>query len=499
MAKTFEIVRTQRSLPGVGAGVTGDVRFDTGAAGTARAIGAFGQGAFNLGATMLKIQADREFSEATLDARRQVNQMSVFIKGNHDVEAIADEQDLLLDGLQDREFKSGLAARNYQTWLNNALPGIEQGIRNQVRRVQVDDWHALGSELQAEAIRTGNVSAVMEYYRDGVKNGTISNTDATNLIRQTQHDASLRAAQEFAWRSPEEVLQRLRDNPAGLKEFPILTDPDDWARVRNFAVMRKNDLANKFDSAQIQENQGLWDLLQKKETTTKDILGFIDGMGTATPSEKQTLFKSSSATFKAIQAGRGNPLMVRQNGAKYWELYQATVDGTATEKDWRKAVNKGQITVNDYKEGVNIIEDLTPKDQVADQVEAGRDLDRYINAIRVTRFRGTALESARLKGQRWLEDKIKESRIAGRPLTGTALDAEVIRIGRRVEWEIDNLEAEEIFPTPGVDSQEFNRRTALEPIPVPVLQTITTQAEFNKLPSGTEFIDANDGKRYRKP
>ena len=489
----FDIYRTTKSLPGAGPNVTGNINFDTGAAAIGRGIQQIGGAISTIAMQTWEIQADKEFSQMTLEARRRINEFSVFMETSRDETVITEKKTELLGTLQEMEIKNGLAARKYQMWLDEATPTIEEGIQRKLLQIERDDWQAVGINLQAEAIRTGNLSAVAPYYANGVKKGMITAEENAKIMQTTRHEASLRAAQEYAWRFPDEVINRLKEEGT-LDEFPDLTDPDDWGRIRNYAVMRKNDLGIQSDKARLAENTQLWNLLKTEGASSENVLKLIDSMQTYTPDEKQTLFKSSLETFKAIQAGRGNPLIIRQDGAKYWELYQKAVDGKATEKDFRQAVNDLQITVNDYKELTNVVEGLTPKSAVEETTQAMKSLDNYLNAIPTTHYEKTALETARIKARRCLEDAIKEAKEAGTPLTGAELDRQMIRIARIAEREIEELgEAELIYPTPELNTEALHKEIDIIPDKLDIL---SNQAEVDAF-KGTYF-KTPDGKIYKK-
>jgi len=461
MAGRFPIYRTEKTLPGVGPSVTGRVNFDTGAGQMAAAIGRMGEAMFQVGGQMWQVQADQQFSEATAELRRKQNELQVRLETNPDEETYQEEMTRTLDEMENipesLHLKNGLAQRNFALHLEQAKPLIENYVATKTKQRIDDKWWGTYYDRMAEAERTGNISAFESLGRSGI--GTVEGMNEKVLtpdLLKVRHNASMRAAQKYAWFNPEEVLERLRTEGT-LKEFPNLTDPDDWGRIRNYAVMRKSDLAHQQDQARLAEDMQLWNLLKKEGSTSDQIFQLIDSFQTYTPDDKQTLFKSSSATFQAIQAGRGNPLSVRQDGKKYWELYQGTVDGKVTEKDWRTAVNKGQITVNDYKEGVNIIHDLLPKNEVDDQLRAVKDLDKYLDSISVGDSDKLTLETIRIKSRRFLEDRIRESRAKGAPLTGKELDVAVLEIARRAEWELDEFESEEIYPTPGLNKEEAQK------------------------------------------
>jgi hypothetical protein len=507
-------------MPGQVGAVTGTVDFDTGADEMARALGGFGQAMQGTGAQIWKVQADKEFSEARLESTRQVNGLQAWIEGNHDIQGIVEKTTELKDSLQDREFNNGLAARKYQEWLNLAMPNIEAGIAAKVRKVTIDDWTAAGTKLMAEAEATGNMSAVTAYFRNGVRNNMVSKTQATNLIAMTRHNAETRAAASYTMRFPEQALEDIKADK--FKNFPGLTPGE----VQNFRAIAKGQIAHnktRLDDAQEKEAKALWNLSLRPETTMADIVKNINSMQFSTVKEKDAYLKSTASRMDLIHKGV-DPLRVTQDYPKFWELKQLAIDGKTTEKDWRDAVNKNQISIANYDEGVNIIEGKVNKEQVEDEVDAGKQLDRFINAIGIYGSQGTARETARMKGHLWLDGAIKGAKDRGTPLTATELTGKVLQIGRRLRWEIGNLDPTEIFPTTGFNLEEFERFTipapgptnlspagpafdffgtriqttaeALSPGPSPV--TITTPAEYEKLGFGEWYIDSEDGKWYQK-
>lgn len=444
MAKTFDIVRTERSLPGQGPGVYGNVNFDTGAAALAQGIGAFGRGMANLGATMLKIQADTEFSEATLDARRQVNEMSTFIKGNHDVEDIAEQQDQLFDALQERDFKSGLAARNYQRWLNNALPGIEQGIANQVRRVQVDDWHAIGSELQAEAVRTRNVSAVTEYYRGGVANGTISNTDATNLIRQTRHDAELRAAESFAMNFPKQALEDIKGDK--FKNFPGL-NPKEVLALEGIATRTLYKRSKELEAAQDKVGRDMIVALWKGELTKlDDVTNALDN-NLITPTMAKYLRES---ILKPRQYTPLDKLLAESEVRRSIGEYQ---QGDITKQQALETLYQYADALGESK-GSSLLDKLydEPDPAMATMENKGMSLmEEYIRTKDPISgmFKDDKQEiMLTAKGRLLLDLEIEEAAKAGRPMGRRDIMIAAMEIGQQMRDELSTLGKKEIVPVP---------------------------------------------------
>ena len=249
MAKTFDIVRTQRTLPGVGPNVPGRVNFDTGAADIAQGIGAFGRGMANLGETMIKIQADKEFSEATLAAGRELNSLSAFIRDNHDLEAIDDRKAETFDRLANMEIKNGLGQRKYQQWLNQSMPTIEQNIEAQKRRVVVDDWMGSLTKTEAKAIDAGSMVAVESMVAMGQAENILTSKEARQHLTSTEYGIYLKLAQD----NPDAALALVE---GGKVEGSQYLGPDHARAIRagaNAQLAENQRTRDKLSSALIED------------------------------------------------------------------------------------------------------------------------------------------------------------------------------------------------------------------------------------------------------
>jgi hypothetical protein len=188
MAGRFPIYRTKKTLPGQGPNVTGRVTFDTGAGQMAAALGRMGEAMFQVGGQMWEVQASKDFAAATREAEREVNRLSAFVRDNHDLEAIADRKQQAFDYMQNMEIKNGLADRDYQLWLANAMPTIEKGIEAQVRRITIDDWKAELMQKEAQAIDTGNMAAVEAMVRTGQAERILTAEEAKQQLTTTEYE-----------------------------------------------------------------------------------------------------------------------------------------------------------------------------------------------------------------------------------------------------------------------------------------------------------------------
>lgn len=309
MAK-FDIVRSTRSVPGQGPNIHSNVRFDTGQVAVAQAAADLGGAFTEVGSDIWKIQADKEFSQATLVARRETAKMDAFMLENHDEEAIAEKRDELFDFLQSQEIKNGLAGRKYQAWLNDALPAIEKDIKAKVRAIEVDDWKAKWAQKQAEAIRTGIMSSVIAMTELGIRNGAISKEEGSAAITATRHKAEVRAAGAFAMRFPEQALDDIQGDK--FENFPGLTPGE----VQNFRNIAKGQIAHnktQFDEAKEAEEQELFKLIQEPDADLPKLLAKVNSMQFQTTDEQVRWTQLMTNLMEKIHQGEPNPFKLTQN------------------------------------------------------------------------------------------------------------------------------------------------------------------------------------------
>jgi len=437
----FDIEYSRRLPPAQGPNAIINPEVGQGAGMVARAIGGIGGALFDIDQ---KIQAAEDAMElSTLDRQRE----EIAVAGFAEMETMQDPEGravLFQKMMQDSENLAATTKRrnvqeSYIQRLNADAPRWQVTFNQIDRRKRITtiaDEKEIGDQHDYE---TGNfpnfASRQDEAERLGVQTPQMTQWLKDNFLT----NSVLSQAAVEGSRNPENGRKMLSD----------LKDLDENQTMRRDRILAHiNSIENQQTAQEIAGEEALWDLSIKPGTTSEDILKAVDALPYHTAAEKDQLYKSTMSRVKMINEGKGDPYIYRQDTAKYWELYQNAVDGKGKESDFRQAVRDHKITINDYKELNNVVEGLTPKSTADETGTAMKRLRTLIESAGsdLASFKED-IDSAVIMGETILEAKIAEAKEANKPLKGTDLTKEVLRVHRDMKAKLEEGKtAEEILP-----------------------------------------------------
>jgi len=450
MAK-FPVYESTARPPGVSGQVRRSYDTDTGGAEVGHALQRFGATAFEANSTIFRMQGEAELAEALAADNDAIQQMHLRFEQNADETTYqSDFDETWSSEIAGRELKNGWARREHSLALKRTRAKQQEIVNAAITQRVEQKWKGAYANAKAKAVETGNagsVRAMLAGYRG------MTPEEKELELTKVAHDAELEAFKKYAWRYPLDVIEDLKDDQL---EGATLLDADDYLRVRNIAMTRQADDVRQLNLKREQMTQELWDLSVKPNTTSEDVLRFIDGLPNEyfDRTDKEKLFKSEMGRLNLIKKGRGDPLKVRQDYQAYKALLFDAVDGNVTEAEIRKAVNDNQITTGDYQYLNNVLKAKTgSKGEAADLKAAISTSDSIIDdrmgaLTRVVQQSGLK-EIAKVKVQMLLEDKVRKAAEDGNPMSRDEMVMEAIRIERQVESEITpTTRAEELLPVP---------------------------------------------------
>ena len=218
-----------------------------------------------------------------------------------------------------------------------------------------------------------------------------------------------------------------------------------------------------------------------------------------------------------------NVYKTTHNPIAFGEMRDRVLAGTATVKDIRADVGPDGYSTTDEAYLIKLLEGDESEAKALEDSAAGKTLIELIEGVPITEEKydaeGNLLSPvtkniktfAEKMGLRWLQDFINNNP----GMTTRQKDEEAIRIFNRVNRLIQAGEIEikaeslpgakrpEAGSFPGGKGGTFRGRGASGSFEVETgkakLPKVTSDSDYDKLKSGTEFIDAETGKRYRKP
>lgn len=442
MAK-FPIYETDQRPPGQSGAVRRSYSTDTGAAEVGRALQGFGQELFELNSDIYRRQGEAELAEALAGANDSIQKMHLRFAENPDEHTYQQDFDETWEtDIATREIKNGWAKREYQMRLPSMKVQQEEFVKGAVGQRVEEKWKWAYAETKAKAIANGNTGPVRAML---AKNRGMTPEQKRFELEKINHDAELEATKRWAMNNPEAALADLEDNEL---DATVHLDREDIMSVRDIAVTAAKDKVYRQNKLVEKASGGLWDIAQKDDFTPQDAVQYINSLPGDVPLDEKRQMLWLATNIKSLLAdGKANPLKTRQDYGVYKDLLYGAEDHSRTKEDFRRAVNKGQITLMDYEHLVNVTEEKGGAlDESRQLTGVLKSVDRLIDE----RMKDTDLkETAKIKVHRLLEASLKAAAEKGKPLAGDDLLLEGIRIQRQVEREgLSRSSAEELLPIP---------------------------------------------------
>lgn len=479
-------------MPGTSGGVRGDISFDVGEEELWQQVGRLAGVVGDISLKLHVQQAEIQLQESVLSAEEEMLNLSDRLRKNQDEDTYDAELNKSIQTMNQFRPKNPLAARDYDAWVRRQTPGWKSDVKK-AKEIRLNNkWEAMRDTLAEQAIRNGTLTKLGMHMATGVALGRTNEAAAGKFLRDTRHAAEFEAAKRIAFNNPDRALELLKEDEM---EGFVLLDIDDLKRVRDIARARQFDLESQYDKQQLAEIESLWDLSLREATTSEDIIQAIDNLQFHNAKEKDQLLRQTLSRYELIQKGKGDPLRYRKDDEAFWDLYQKAVDNDTTERDFRKAVNQGKITVTDYQTLNNVLTEMGGENKGTNREinTAMKDMEELLTATGY--FDPSILKTAKIKARMALEAKINERKKTTKPLAGRELTEEMLKIERAIEREMAGaLTPEDILPPPkpyaGLDIRKLER-----------LERELTVSPYEEYPDaffedGTWKVIRN-GKKYR--
>ena len=154
----FRIQRTQATISGRGTGVRADIDVRTGGQQVAQAVSGLGGALQDLGIKADLVEATTQLSESRRQARERINALKLELDGIDDTSLFGERTTKALDDLGTFIPKNGRAARQYQEFVNDITPSVNNFVVEKARSKQKDNFMAELFKTKVESERTGNTS-----------------------------------------------------------------------------------------------------------------------------------------------------------------------------------------------------------------------------------------------------------------------------------------------------------------------------------------------------
>jgi len=250
----FQIIESQRSLPGTSTGVHGRPTTETGQGEVYRAMGNFGAALGDLGVKLYKVQGEAELTQKMFEANETFQKLHKDILTETDPEKYEQMFDEAWQKVESAEVKNGYARQRYQS----ALPALQKSQMSAMLSAyegRIRENHEMAvSFAEAQAIRSGNTNALEKLLKSQVDMGYMTRDEAglritivNDKVKQKLHMNSQQELSAFAYENPETVLS-WKNADDMLKAFPNALSTDlTWIQgvaQNKLAIERRQNAIN---------------------------------------------------------------------------------------------------------------------------------------------------------------------------------------------------------------------------------------------------------------
>jgi len=226
----FPIVRSKKTLPSQGPNVLMDMDVTTGQGQVWQAVTQLGGTVMDLGQRFALMQADTQFSDAKLKARQEINRLSMELEKNPDSDTYQKALNDSISKLWTFQPKNGVAAREYEKWINGMIPTMEGAVNESRRRREITNFKAMGIKIFNE----GNMTEYRTHILKGKAIGAYEADDAEILL----HDADMRDVFNQAMTMP------LENGIDHIKFAKNLTVNEQQSLVDDLKFKKEKEIAN---------------------------------------------------------------------------------------------------------------------------------------------------------------------------------------------------------------------------------------------------------------
>jgi len=455
-----------------------------------QAVTQLGGTVMDLGQRFALMQADTQFSDAKLKARQEINRLSMELEKNPDSDTYQKALNDSISKLWTFQPKNGVAAREYEKWINGMIPTMEGAVNESRRRREITNFKAMGIKIFNE----GNMTEYRTHILKGKAIGAYEADDAEILL----HDADMRDVFNQAMTMP------LENGIDHIKSAKNLTVNEQQSLVDDLKFKKEKQYKAK-------ESELLFKIVNE-EITDKTEIDKALAMGEIDASAYRRLIRdlgdsdTNDAAYMEIEDAILDFGSGRKERSEVDELFNKN-RGKISKEDKSQLMKKlsserDKYLDNQTRTGHKIISniifssmggsdynDVTGEIDFAKLLAKGRATAEEIAAYR----RGSILFNA------WLDKQDKTPKEED-------IIFQALKIGNQVKQEAVSgnisatLKEMQVDKTAGA-KMALSAASMLSygmPPAMPRI-VISTDEEYNKLDSGTEFIDAETGKRYRKP
>lgn len=367
----FDIVRTQRSLPGRGRGVRADINLDTGGQLVAQAIGELGRAGINTAIVLNRLQADNQFSEAKRQQQEIFDQFQDAIARDPDSTHYPEIAKQALSAMSQVAPKNRLANRGYRMLLNRTKASMTDTVLDISLARERDTKRADVALMMTD----GRFGMARKFIRSGVKDGTFSKLQAQSLIAESEDDEKefinqqqFLAGQRFAMNQPEVFLAQVKG--AKVEGLDDLT-PGQVQALRATAEGTINFQNRRQGEIEFEIRNEIFS--QAATVTPSEMHTKISAMNIS-PGTKEELFSSFMSVQRALDQGKPNPFEKTQDFIKYANMIKRIEAGeTMTNQD----IDKEWLAAGKDKPSWSLIHNKQLKQMLEDRDETGKESTKF--------------------------------------------------------------------------------------------------------------------------
>jgi len=460
----------------------------------------------NVAANIYIKQAQDQYTTAEIQVKAAEAKFATELSSNQDETTYNQSLEKLKAATAKLRPKNPLAASNYDNYIASKSVDWDKSVKAAMKDRLEDKWEVKADILEKEYIESGEEADYTKHMLAGVA-----------LYKRDESQTKKRMAKAKEGAEKEEALRRIRANPEEFKrtlkndKSPMLEDLPSvnndtgkmmWAK--NIAEGAIADIKIAKGALTIQQESILNKAAADPKTTTDFMERKISQSDGLTPEQKITAMNKYTAARQTMARGGGNPYIKTDNWELYSQFRERAANGTITQQEIMDNVGPGGFSWPEAERLISVLNGKSSSSEAFEDTAAAKNLTSQVKAMLpvtgtlVDREDVALNQFATQKGLGLLEDAIQNNS----KWTDREKKEEALRIGRRIEQEYDSgvleLELERVvemtteqraFVGKGLAPSEFKGRGIPQP---------KTKAEFNKLSSGTIFIDP-DGVRRRKP
>lgn len=486
MAK-FDVQMTSGSIPGTSGGALANLDTRTGNIQLAGAAGELAQAGIDMSIDMWRLQADTELTDAVAADQEELNVFFAKLKGNPDTHTYDAEFTKLMEGIEGRELKNGLAAIGHRKYITKFKPAWNNDLRKAKEAKTKETGIAALIEAEEKAKLDGNFVPVLTKLNSLVSVGLLGADEAAERLKPVVMAAEYNEAMRVVGNieNAEEFLRTYKNDKSPImKDLPtVYNDPGKMRAMKNLAIGTIGDAQRGVARLTLKQTTAIKNSAMDDSVTSEFMAKKILQSDGLTNPQKESALKLFTRSRQTMTKGGNNAYRITENWGLYTEHRERAAKRRITEQEIVDSVGPGGYS---WPEAERLIRVISGEDSSAKAFEdsgAAKNLIAQIKAMipttgaLVDRVEVALNQFATQKGLELLEDAIQNNP----DWTDRQKKEEALRIGRQLEREYDDgtLEAglEEIF----------------DRIPKP-----KTKAEYDALPTGTTYIHPTLGRVIKK-